>query len=328
MNISRLIWLFISFILFIKSSGQRKRQSSRKQKVSVTFRVMSFNTCHSGNCVKDGIGKIAKHIIFTNPDIVSLQEITDIKCDELLQLLGRNWQRCESTRPYLDTVIITKHAIQETYNWVDGFANEGCKILINRNRLQLPIIVWNVHLFYAFYGPYQLCYQKYPDRYQVRSIEHNYRFGELHKLLSTKLLRNQMRDADTVPIIVAGDFNSPSHLDWIKSTSGIHCNTSFQWPVTKLMADKKFVDSYRYLYPNPLQYLGYTWSPIVKYNDEKRTKLEPQDRIDYIFYQSSKLKATLSKTYVGNKPIFQIPYNILNDWPSDHAALISDFVYN
>lgn len=294
------------------------------------FRIMTFNVCHAGATVENGLAKIAKHILAVNPDIVPLQEIDDKNTVQLLQLLGRKWKRCNSRRlflgKYLDTVIITKHAILEDYEPVDGFFNCGCRILINRNSFtNISVIVWNVHLFYLQYGPYKICHeQNIPDKIIFRS-EYKYRVSKMHTLLS--IMENSLKNADKVPVIVAGDFNSPSHLDWTAATSYVHCNRSFQWPVTRMMDRKQFVDSFRQFNPSPLQYPGNTWSPVVKFNEEDNRKFEPQDRIDYLYYKSSRLKVAASVTYVGIKNFSTIPNNRWNDWPSDHAALISDFIF-
>lgn len=54
---------------------------------------------------------------------------------------------------------------------------------------------------------------------------------------------------------------------------------------------------------------------------------EPQDRIDFIFYKGEKLKPVDSFTYSGSEPLQYIPNHWRNDYPSDHFAVVTDFVF-
>ncbi|CAJ0948925.1 unnamed protein product, partial [Mesorhabditis belari] len=87
------------------------------------------------------------------------------------------------------------------------------------------------------------------------------------------------------PKIILGDFNTPSHLDWVDSTREIHFNRTVEWPVTKLLADIGFKDSYRELYPDPVNDPANTWSTTEKTN--RLFGREPQDRIDFILYRGN-----------------------------------------
>ncbi len=52
---------------------------------------------------------------------------------------------------------------------------------------------------------------------------------------------------------------------------------------------------------------------------------EPQDRIDLILYRGKRLLPIDSRTYQGTAPVRPKPYQRQNDYPSDHAAVITDF---
>ena len=47
-----------------------------------------------------------------------------------------------------------------------------------------------------------------------------------------QLLDPIIRKADDIPLIIGGDFNSPSHKDWVKETSGWHNGLVVEWPVS------------------------------------------------------------------------------------------------
>lgn len=133
-------------------------------------------------------------------------------------------------------------------------------------------------------------------------------------------------DSERIPLVVLGDFVSPSHFDWINATRDRHCDWVFAWPVSTLMQDYGFRDSFREANPDPVRHPGITWSPVVKYMEGWEFLLpEPQDRIDYVYYKGMGLRCLYSTEYYGNRPLTFQPNVHENEWPSDHAAVISEF---
>lgn len=62
-------------------------------------------------------------------------------------------------------------------------------------------------------------------------------------------------------VIIGGDFNEPSHLDWIEATrdSADHHGVVIDWPCTAALTAAGFKDAYRVVYPNPVTHPGYTY---------------------------------------------------------------------
>ena len=62
-----------------------------------------------------------------------------------------------------------------------------------------------------------------------------------------------LAERDDVPILVAGDFNSHSHLDWTPATGAWpgHEGRTVPWQVSTRMANAGFTDVFRSLYPDP-----------------------------------------------------------------------------
>lgn len=91
-------------------------------------------------------------------------------------------------------------------------------------------------------------------------------------------------------VILGGDFNEPSHLDWTRETKDLydHNGLIVPWTVPLILDNNGFVDAYRTLYPNVLDYPGFTFpSDNEKVPTQKLTwapKSDERDRIDYIFY--------------------------------------------
>ncbi len=121
-------------------------------------------------------------------------------------------------------------------------------------------------------------------------------------------IKDRLKDPKyaAIPVIIAGDFNSMSHLDYTAEAQQQY-GFVIQWPTSVVMKTADFIDSYRELHPQVNRSLDRTWSP--------RFPKQEQDRIDYIYYKGSELKA-LASQIKETHPI---------KFPSDHAALITDF---
>ena len=120
-----------------------------------------------------------------------------------------------------------------------------------------------------------------------------------------------------VSIIIAGDFNSMSHLDYTENEIDQY-GYVIEWPTSKYITAAGFTDSYREQYPIVNRNLGSTWSP--------RFPNQQQDRIDFIYYSNNSMKSVESVKY--DRPVDS--ENLLNEpvaFPSDHAAIITRFLH-
>ncbi|OTA21649.1 hypothetical protein Xbed_00399 [Xenorhabdus beddingii] len=62
-------------------------------------------------------------------------------------------------------------------------------------------------------------------------------------------------------LIMAGDFNEPSFMDWTEKTKDLfdHNGAVVFWTSSKLLASADYFDTYRVKYPDPVAYPGFTW---------------------------------------------------------------------
>lgn len=111
-----------------------------------------------------------------------------------------------------------------------------------------------------------------------------------------------------VPVILAGDFNSNSHLDYTEAARP-QFGLVVEWPCTKAVTDAGFRDSYRVCHPVVDRMKDRTWSPMNPAN--------LQDRIDFVFWRGNALQATTSRM-IDTHPL---------RFPSDHAAVLSTFAW-
>jgi endonuclease/exonuclease/phosphatase (EEP) superfamily protein YafD len=120
---------------------------------------------------------------------------------------------------------------------------------------------------------------------------------------------DSLAKASGLPVIMGGDFNSGSHLDWVESTRHAHYGKVVEWPVSKLMEDRGFTDSFREAHPDPALNQEGTWGFL---SDDIIS-----DRIDYIYYRGDKIR-TLNSEIVLDDP----EGGFFN---SDHRAILSLF---
>jgi len=119
-------------------------------------------------------------------------------------------------------------------------------------------------------------------------------------------IRARLTDAEYagVPIIVAGDFNSMSHLDYGQIGYDQY-GAVVDWPTSHVLTREGFRDSYRECNPAIDRVLDSTWTP--------RFPEQEQDRIDFILYRGESWRARRSRVVRTHADGF----------PSDHAALVS-----
>jgi endonuclease/exonuclease/phosphatase family metal-dependent hydrolase len=122
-------------------------------------------------------------------------------------------------------------------------------------------------------------------------------------LIDQRLLAGGYRD---IPIILAGDFNSMSHLDYIESAIAQY-GAAIDWRTSRVITNAGYLDSYRQIHPTVNRQSDRTWTP--------RFPKQQQDRIDFIYYRSDQIHP-LEATVLDHHP---------QKFPSDHAALLAEF---
>ncbi|CAD5230750.1 unnamed protein product [Bursaphelenchus xylophilus] len=287
---------------------------------------MQFNSWEAGKNVNDGPIKMAKHIILNDADIVTMQEVaTEEMAKEIHGALGAEWKMFY---PYPSKVVtFSKHEIYNVSH-TKLFCGHGVKIFVDEVN---PIIVFNLQFDQAVFTAREIASNGF-DEDLVELFEKNKkkphsRYQNLKELLADEFLEESLHKVNVAPIIVAGDFHTPSHLDWIEATRKSHYNVVYEWPITSILSQQTaLIDSYRFLHPNPLTDPGNTWSTVEKFIDGSDGEIqEPQERIDYIFYRGRHLTPIESYTYPKKFEGELLPYVQDNDWPSDHYAVVTTF---
>lgn len=280
-----------------------------KSNASYELQVMSFNIWMGGG---SSIENTAEVIVRSGAHIVGIQEA------------GRKGSN-------------TAVAIADSLGWYSHVTNGSCVILS-----KYPIVgsspsgkgvkietgkdqyVWmfNIHLIYCPYEPYQLNGIEYcggplltTSEEAVESAWHSR--GEEVMTVIAEIKEVQK---ENVPIFLTGDFNEPSWLDWTADAVAANlCKLVVEWPATKALQQQADMrDSYRTLYPDEVKNPGHTWTTLP----ETQQYTEVLDRIDFVFYWGKDV--TLYKSQIiGEMGAFSDIS--ITDYPSDHRAVLSTF---
>jgi len=277
------------------------------------FKVMAWNILRSGNQIENGVDNVADMIKEIDPDIVLMVE-TYGSGPYIAKKNGYNFHLVAKEGTALDDKsvnlsIYSKFPFGERIDTDYPFFLGGIEIFINNKKVR----------FFSNWFHYQPWNNKPEDMGKTvqellewERTEH--RYNMIQKVLP--YFEKYAKESDSIPIIVGGDMNSPSHLDWSEKTKNIHNGLVVPWYSTKVFEDLGFTDSFREKNPNPIKYPGITW-------DHKER--DDSHRIDYIFYKGKKLKSTQSKTYMQ---FFNEQIEINNKrfaYPSDHGIVVTTF---
>ncbi|MFG2438435.1 HAD-IA family hydrolase [Streptomyces sp. NPDC048508] len=264
------------------------------------LRVLSWNLWFGGTKVDDHRAKQLKVIAETGADVVGLQETYGDAARELAEALGWHHHRAGD-----NLGVISRHPIVARLGDPDVGFYGGTGV-----RVELPggrrVDVWSAHLDCAPYGPYEARFDGLPA---AELIAHESgRLARMREIL--RMIADSTEPA--TPVVLVGDFNAPSHRDW----------PDVAWPVTQAAEKAGLRDSYREIHPDPVRDPGHTWSPVHTDHEDGSGRPEPQDRIDFVLHRG--LTALDSRTVVSGTPR-SWPDVAGNDWPSDHAAVLTVF---
>ncbi|MGF1681414.1 LamG-like jellyroll fold domain-containing protein [Photobacterium minamisatsumaniensis] len=121
-----------------------------------------------------------------------------------------------------------------------------------------------------------------------------------------------LSDDNLRPVIIAGDLNTASHLDFTEETN-YYNRGQVNWPTTLAFENYQYVDTLRYVHPSAKEVPCKTWTPVFKANPG-------QARIDMIFAKGDQLTAVDAGCLLDDShPVFH---------PADHGAAITTFKIN
>ncbi len=267
----------------------------------IELRVMTFNIWYGGEQVS--FSQIAEVIRSAHPDLIGIQEP-----DGNLRLLAdaAGFSFVDEKRN-----IISRYPLFDPDSADHNYLHT--RVLVRPGRI---VAFANAHLTSSPSGPDLARDGK--SLQEIIATENRVRLPEVEPYIN-ELAGLLARD---VPVFFAGDFNTPSHLDWTTETTGIRPQIRFpvKWPVTRAIAGAGLRDSYREAHPDPVQKPGLTWTPGYPHPYVKSN--ETHERIDMIW--SGGRTSVIESKIVGEAKNPAVDISIDN-YPSDHRAVVSTF---
>lgn len=345
-NLIKLIILLTLVFIGKLSFSQQKNQ----------LKVLQINIWQEGTMVPNGFKAIADEIIDKKADVVLFSEVRNYNKTDFVQRMLQELKSTNavyhgiSSEPSLDVAFISKFPIKDQQALYGDTSKMGgvlkSKIQVNGRN----IIFYAVHLDYTNYA----CYL--PRGYDgvtwkkldqpiigVDAILEANRKGRREEAIKD-IIQDANKENKDETIIIAGDFNEPSHLDWTSATKNLfdHRGTVVPWDCSVLLQASGFVDSFREKYPNPVKYPGFTYPSFNKDVGMEKLAWAPladdRDRIDYVYYRTNipfhvsevKIVGPSETVKYGKKQKpdsqdkFLLPVDV---WPTDHKALLVTFKF-
>ena len=261
------------------------------------FRVMTWNIWHGGREDGKDVGprRVIEVIRDSKADLVALQETYgsgELIAKELgFHLLSRG----------SNLSIHSRFPILEDVSVFEAFKCVGALVQLPGER---RVILYSIWLPYgkdiwvketraqeSVAGWVQACQPSADNLIKIR------------RAIDTRLSDPKYRG---IPVIIAGDFNSMSHLDYTAAAKA-EFKEVVDWPTSRVLTTSGYRDAYRALNPLVNRLKDRTWSP--RFPDQE------QDRIDFIYFRGSALEPTAAF----------ILQNHAEQFPSDHAAVLAAF---
>ncbi len=277
------------------------------------FKVMAWNILHGANDIDNGPENAIQIIRAIDPDVLFMVE-TYGSGKRMADSLGMNFHLVAPEGTSLDDEkinlsLFSKYPFGERIDTDYPFYLGGREVFIGERKVR----------FFSNWFHYDP-WEDEPEKLgkSVEELLAWEKTGRKYEMLEKVLpyFRKYATEADSIPLIIGGDMNAPSHLDWGEATKERHNGLMVPWYTTKVLEDIGLIDAYRHIHPDPISHPGITWNVKGK---------KDEHRIDYIFYKGSRLSALESTSY---QEYLGEPFSINGlaiNYPSDHGIVVTTF---
>ncbi len=293
-------------------------QQTTNNENSTELKVMVWNILHGGknkSLPADGRPDIIQIIKDSEADVILMIE-TYGSAPMISDSLGFNYELLSSNLCVYSRYPISKKMLFEEQ--ISSFNFGGVEISVNGK----PVNVFDTWLHYL---PDTRLAPIDKSEAEILAWENEgSRDDEIIAIL--KAIDTYTQNADSVSVIMGGDFNSHSHLDWTDSTKGMfnHGNALVNWTVSRAMTDAGFTDTFRKIHPDPVEKIGTTW--LSGRDADGNSHFDRRDRIDYLYSKGKDLQIIDSESF--NAPFsqeFTFKGKNYPHFPSDHGFVLTTF---
>ena len=314
------------------------------------FTVLQWNVWQEGTMVPGGYDAIVNEIVRLQPDFVTFSEVRNYHNtrfnDRIVASLKEKGLNYYSFYTY-DTGLLSKHPITDSLTVFPENGDHGSIYKLTSSVDGHKVAVYTAHLDYLDCAYYNVrgydgsSWKEIPIPTTVEEVLKVNVASQRDDAIKMFIAEAKKDIANGYSVIVGGDFNEPSHLDWIEENKNLydHNGLVIPWTVTTLLEKDGFIDTYRHIYPNPLTHPGFTYPADNPLKEPGKLtwapKADERDRIDFIFYQGKDIEAKKAVIFgpkgsiVRNQRVqetskdkFLLPLDV---WPTDHKGLLVPF---
>lgn len=301
--------------------------------------------------MKNGFEAVADEIVRSDADFVTLSEVRNYNntrfCDRIVEALKERGQTYYSFYTE-DSGLLSRYPITDSTTVYPLNDDRGSIYRLVTRKGDQEFAVYTAHLDYrncAYYDARGYDGNTWEKREAVRNLDSLLilnRASVRDDAIARFVSEAEKDKAAGRIVILGGDFNEPSHLDWTEATKDMrdHYGLVVPWDVSVILEKAGFKDAYRVKYPDPVTHPGLTcpadcpdialeklvWSP----------EADDRDRIDFIMFAPYEGLTLTDATIIGPKgdilrgqrateetadPIVE-PLGI---WPTDHKAVLATF---
>ena len=325
---------------------------SCERKPATELRVLQMNTWCEGAIVNsDGFLGINKTIEEVRPDVVLFQEVRGQKfIDSVIAYFKSKGITYYGYSLNISTAILSKYPIESARSSEELGDDSYAFVKANIKIKDVDFVFYSMHLDWKHLSFYNL--RGHDGNSTTRPYTQIAPETNIDKLLAETNLSRRKVEVGTVIedakkeiannriVILGGDFNEPSFLDWGESTSQIrdHKGLVINWTCSSMLYEAGFKDAYRVAYPNAVTHPGFTCNAgnkdVIKKELCWALGVDDRERIDQTYYYPDKRIKLVDATVVGPKEDFwdnKIQYEPTEDpiitpnciWPSDHKAVLT-----
>lgn len=338
---------------------------SAPQTPAATLRVLQFNVWQEGTSVDGGLEKIADVIVQSRADVVAFSEVRNYRGEDwhgkILAALKFRAPERDFHGKYAggDVGLVSLYPITSTVPVFDKTKGDTGSVMAYL--LALPggreITVCTAHLDYKHYALNLVRgYNGGDPDWKMRDangdgepdcltdsetlLAYNRKSGRGPAIAAFLSFAKTERDAGR-PVILAGDFNEASHLDWTERAKDFagHYGAVVPWENSIVLEKAGFRDAWRVLFPDEVKHPGFTW-PATAFGKKSTSwapKSDERDRIDFIHHTAD--LRPVRAWIVGPRTCF-IGGEKVDDpgedkflcaempWPSDHKGVLVEFSYH
>ncbi|MBE7400127.1 endonuclease/exonuclease/phosphatase family protein [Bacteroides fragilis] len=314
------------------------------------FTVLQWNVWQEGTMVPGGYDAIVNEIVRLQPDFVTFSEVRNYHNtrfnDRIVASLKEKGLDYYSFYTY-DTGLLSKHPITDSLTVFPENGDHGSIYRLTSSVDGHKVAVYTSHLDYLDCAYYNVrgydgsSWKEIPIPTTVEEVLKVNVTSQRDDAIKMFIAQAKKDIANGYNVIIGGDFNEPSHLDWIEENKNLydHNGLVIPWTVTTLLEKDGFIDTYRHIYPNPLTHPGFTYPADNPLKEPGKLtwapKADERDRIDFIFYQGKDIEAKKAVIFgpkgsiVRNQRVeetskdkFLLPLDV---WPTDHKGLLVTF---